>query len=68
MLHALGDGHRGRGYARYLWSAVCADLAQKGEREITSSVSAANTAALGLYATLGFRFRNPLDVYHRVIP
>ena len=68
VLHALGDGHRGRGYARYLWSAVCADLAQKGEREITSSVSAANTAALGLYATLGFRFRNPLDVYHRVIP
>ena len=67
-LHALGEKHRGRGLAKYLWSAVCADLAAQGAREITSSISAANVAALGLYAALGFRFRNPLDVYHRVIP
>jgi len=68
VLHALGEQHRGRGLAKYLWSAVCADLAGQGAREITSSISVANVAALGLYAALGFRFRNPLDVYHRVIP
>ena len=68
VLHALGERHRGRGVARYLWSAVCADLANQGAAEITSSISAANIPALRLYAALGFRFRNPLDVYHRVIP
>ena len=68
VLHALGEKHRGRGFAKYLWSAVCADLVSQGAGEITSSISAANVAALNLYATLGFRFRKPLDVYHRVIP
>jgi hypothetical protein len=47
---------------------VCADLASQGAGEITSSISAANIPALRLYAALGFRFRNPVDVYHRVIP
>jgi ribosomal protein S18 acetylase RimI-like enzyme len=68
VLHALGAQHRGRGYARFLWSAVCADMEARGAREISSSVSAANVAALSLYASLGFRFRNPTDVYHRVVP
>ena len=68
VLHALGDRHRGRGLARHLWSAVCADLLGNGAAELSSSISAANTPALSLYAGLGFRFRNPLDVYHRVIP
>jgi RimJ/RimL family protein N-acetyltransferase len=68
VLHALGAKHRGRGLAKYLWSAVCVDLVSQGAREISSSISAANVAALGLYAALGFRFRKPLDVYHRVIP
>ena len=60
--------HRGRGLARHLWSAVCTDLARRGERELTSSISATNLPALNLYVSLGFRFRNALDVYHRVIP
>jgi len=68
VLHALGPKHRGRGIARHLWSAVCADLARQGARELTSSISATNLAALNLYVSLGFRFRNPVDVYHRVIP
>jgi ribosomal protein S18 acetylase RimI-like enzyme len=68
VLHALDEQHRGRGRATFLWSAVCADLAGRGVTEFTSSISVANVAALGLYAALGFRFRNPLDVYHRVIP
>jgi len=68
VLHALGPQHRGRGIAKYLWSAVCADLVRQGARELTSSVSATNLAVVNLYAALGFRFRNPVDVYHRMIP
>lgn len=67
VLHALGAKHRGRGLARHLWSAVCADLVRQGAPELTSSISATNLAALNLYVSLRFRFRNPVDVYHRVI-
>jgi hypothetical protein len=67
VLHALGERHRGRGIAKYLWTAVCLDLVRAGAAEISSSISASNTAALGLYAGLGFHFRHALDVYHRVI-
>lgn len=68
VLHALGDAHRGRGIAKHLWSAVCSDLVRGGAAEISSSISVANIAALNLYASLGFHFQNPLDIYHRVIP
>jgi len=67
VLHALDGSHRGRGVAKHLWSAVCADLVRNGASELSSSISIANTAALNLYASLGFHFRNPVDVYHRVI-
>ena len=67
VLHALGEKHRGRGFARHLWSAVCVDLLGQGAPELTSSISATNLAALNLYVSLGFRFRNAVDVYHRVI-
>jgi ribosomal protein S18 acetylase RimI-like enzyme len=68
VLHALGEKHRGREIARHLWSAVCVDLARRGEEELTSSISATNLPALNLYVSLGFRFRNAVDIYHRVIP
>jgi ribosomal protein S18 acetylase RimI-like enzyme len=67
VLHALGAKHRGRGLARHLWSAVCAELVRQGAPELTSSISVINLAALNLYVSLGFRFRNSVDVYHRVI-
>jgi len=67
VLHALGAKHRGRGLASHLWGAVCAELVRQGALELTSSISATNLAALNLYVSLGFRFRNPVDVYHRVI-
>lgn len=67
VLHALGDEHRGRGIAKHLWSCICEDLVRNGAAELSSSISIANTAALNLYATLGFRFRHSVDVYHRVI-
>lgn len=68
VLHAVAQQHRGRGLARYWWTALCRELFAADHREVTSSISAANLAALNLYAALGFRFRNPSDVYHRMIP
>lgn len=67
VLHALDNNYRGKGLAKYFWSVVCNDLFSKGHHEITSSVSATNLAAINLYSSLGFKFRNALDVYHRVV-
>jgi GNAT superfamily N-acetyltransferase len=68
VLHAVAERHRGHGLAKYWWTDVCQELFASGHREVTSSISAGNPAALNLYASLGFRFRHPVDVYHRVIP
>jgi len=68
VLHALAERYRGKGLARYFWSMVCARLFAEGLAEVRSSISAANLAALNLYAALGFRFRKPVDVYHRMVP
>jgi len=68
VLHALSERYRGKGLARYFWSMLCARLFAQGLPEIRSSISAANLAALNLYAGLGFGFRKPVDVYHRVVP
>lgn len=65
VLHAMDRRYRGRGWAKYFWAAACRELFRKGYREVTSSVSASNKAARRLYASLGFRFRGPVDVYHR---
>jgi len=67
VLHAVAGSHRGKGLAKYWWSAVCAELFRTGHVEVTSSISATNVAVLNLYASLGFSFRNPLDVYHRLV-
>lgn len=67
VLHAVAGPYRGKGLARYWWSAVCAELFDAGCTEVESSISAANLAALNLYASLGFGFRNPVDVYHRLV-
>lgn len=64
LLHALSAKFRGRGLAKFFWSAACEHLFDAGARELVSSISASNMAVLNLYATLGFRFRNPKDVYH----
>lgn len=66
VLHAIAQSHRGRGFAKSLWSPVCRAVFDRGYDELVSSVSAANLAAVNLYASLGFRFRNPVDLYHRL--
>lgn len=67
VLHAVAESYRGRGLAKYLWSAICRELFAQGHTELKSSISAANLSALNLYASLGFRFRNAEDVYHRLV-
>jgi len=68
VLHALGERYRGKSLARYFWSMLCARLFAEGLPLVRSSISAANLGALNLYASLGFKFRAAVDVYHRVVP
>ena len=67
VLHAMSKESQGKGLAKYFWSVVCKELFDHGHSELVSSVSAANLPAINLYASLGFRFRNGLDVYHRLV-
>lgn len=67
VLHAIGSSYRGKGLAKFFWSKVCRHLFEQGHTEIQSSISVANMAVMNLYATLGFRFRSPIDVYHRMV-
>jgi len=66
LLHALCDEIRGKGYAKYLWTEACTELYKEYD-ELTSSISAANCAAVNVYVSCGFKFRNSLDVYHKFI-
>jgi ribosomal protein S18 acetylase RimI-like enzyme len=66
-LHALAPKYRGKGMAKYFWSAACLELFRRHPK-LSSSVSAANVAALNLYASLGFRLGKATDVYHRSTP
>ena len=68
VLHAVAEERRGEGLAKFMWSAACRhffDVA--GVDHLESSVSASNLAAVNLYASLGFRFRGAVDVYHRFV-
>lgn len=66
LLHAIAKSLRGRGLAKFMWTPVCQALFEQGCDELQSSVSASNLAVVNLYARLGFRFRNPVDLYHRM--
>jgi hypothetical protein len=64
VLHALSEHYREKGLSKSLWTAACKELFNLGHGEIVSSISVSNVAVLNLYISLGFKFRNPLDVYH----
>ena len=68
VLHAVAQQYRGKGYSKYWWSAVCSEILAAGHDEVKSSISAGNPAAVNLYASLGFSFRNSQDIYHRLVP
>ena len=67
LLHALAENFRGKGLAKYFWSAACRAIFDAGHEEIQSSISPASSPALNLYVSLGFRFKNPVDIYHRLV-
>jgi len=67
LLHALAEKYRGKGLSKYWWSAVCSELLANGHEKVKSSISATNLAVLKLYASLGFSFNNPQDIYHRLV-
>lgn len=67
VLHAVAEPFRGKGLAKYWWGAACAGLFGAGCEEVASSISASNVAALNLYASLGFGFRQPVDIYHLLV-
>lgn len=67
LLHAINKKYKGKGLSKHLWSVACGELFGRGYDELTSSISASNAPAINLYCSLGFRFRDPLDVYHRYI-
>jgi hypothetical protein len=64
LLHALNKNYQGKGLSKYFWSLACQKLFAKGYQELTSSISASNVTVLNLYSSLGFKFRNPVDIYH----
>jgi Acetyltransferase (GNAT) domain len=66
VLHAVAEQYRGKGLSKYWWGAVCANLLSLENDEVKSSISASNLAVLNLYASLGFSFSNPQDIYHRM--
>jgi len=68
VLHAIAPAMRGQGLAKYWWHQVIADLFEQGHETVTSSISASNVAVLNLYASLGFSFQHPQDIYHRIVP
>jgi len=67
LLHVIDVHFRGQGLAKYMWSAVISQLFDQGEHEIRSSVSATNLAVVNLYISLGFRFDQAQDIYHKFI-
>jgi ribosomal protein S18 acetylase RimI-like enzyme len=67
VLHAVAPSMRGQGLAKYWWHAVISVLFAAGNKTVTSSISASNVAVVNLYASLGFSFLHPQDIYHRII-
>lgn len=67
VLHAVAPALRGQGLGKYWWRLVIDALLAEGRTQVTSSISAANLAVLNLYASLGFSFRHPQDIYHRIV-
>lgn len=68
VLHAVAAECRGQGLAKHWWHQAASALLQSGQPEVRSSISAANLAVLNLYASLGFSFDHPQDIYHRIVP
>ncbi|SDJ02789.1 GNAT family N-acetyltransferase [Alteribacillus bidgolensis] len=66
LLQAFKPEYQGRGLAKYFWSRAVRSLFEEGHVEIKTSISAANLAMVNLTASLGFKFADAVDVYHKL--
>lgn len=63
-LVALAPEFRKTGAGMSLYAGALRELQELGVREVISSISGANAAAINVHSRLGFRFRQPERVYH----
>lgn len=66
LLQVLQDSYQGRGLSKYFWTTACERLFHKGFDELTTSISACNLAMVNLVTSLGFKFKDAVDVYHKL--
>lgn len=64
VLVGLAPGFEGRGIGTRVWKAMMRFHQADGMESIVTSISSHNSAALNLYAKLGFRFPRPLVTFH----
>ncbi|HET7616298.1 MAG TPA: N-acetyltransferase [Bacillales bacterium] len=67
LLYGVKREFQSGGLSKYFWSEGCKKLFSEGHRELSTSVSASNLAMVNLVVSLGFRFREAVDVYHKYI-
>ncbi len=63
-LVGLAPGLTGQRLGKRVWRAVLAFHHREGVREVSTSVSSHNTAAINLYVSLHFRFPSPTITLH----
>lgn len=65
-LTAIAPELHGNGVGRAAWNAMLAMEAGRGRLWVKTRISTANTPALNLYSSMGFRFSNPQATFHWV--
>jgi len=55
-LTAIADSKRGQGWSLAVWEAFLLRAKTSGLRSVTTNISAENSAVVGIYPKLGFRF------------
>lgn len=63
-LTAVAAEWQGRGVGKRIWQGMIARHRTVGVRRVETTISAHNTAAVNLYAGLGFRFTAPRATFH----
>lgn len=65
-LNAVAPDAQGRGYGRRAWLAMLTEARSNGAVRVRTAIVARNHRVLNLYASLGFRFPEPLMTFHWV--
>ena len=65
-LNAIAPPWQGRGYGRRVWSTMLMQAREESAQRVRSCIAVRNHRVLNLYASLGFRFSEPLMTFHWV--